>query len=147
MFLNCNSKTKIIYNFKNKTFPEHKYAFVLHFHRRASIVLLCVAALTSLFIVAEAFGGYLAHSLAIMSDSCHMVSDLSSLLVSILAIHLARRKPTTAFPFGFHRAEVLGALSRFVHCYTLFFAILKCVKGVRINGLQVLFNENRRGAA
>jgi hypothetical protein len=71
-------------------------------------------------------GGYLAHrqilhlnpiphsifSLAIMTDAFHMLSDLSSFLISIMAIQLSRRSSTTRHSFGFQRAEVLGALSR-----------------------------------
>jgi cation diffusion facilitator family transporter len=65
---------------------------------------------TLAFILAEVVGGYLAHSLAIMTDAFHMISDLASFLISILAIHLARRSPTARYPFGYQRAEVLGAL-------------------------------------
>ena len=47
-----------------------------------------------------------------MTDAFHMLSDLSSFLVSILAIRLSRRPASTRHSFGFQRAEVLGALSR-----------------------------------
>uniref|UniRef100_A0A914NE48 Uncharacterized protein n=1 Tax=Meloidogyne incognita TaxID=6306 RepID=A0A914NE48_MELIC len=40
-----------------------------------------------------------------------MISDLSSFLVSILAIRLSRRQPNVRHSYGFQRAEVLGALS------------------------------------
>jgi solute carrier family 30 (zinc transporter), member 2 len=69
-------------------------------------VLLC------LFIILEVAGGYLAHSLAIMTDAFHMISDLASFMISILAIHLAKKQPTNRFSFGYQRAEVLGALTR-----------------------------------
>jgi zinc transporter 2 len=35
-----------------------------------------------LFILAELAGGYLAHSLAIMTDAFHMISDLGSFIIS-----------------------------------------------------------------
>lgn len=57
-------------------------------------------------------GGFLANSLAIMTDAGHMVSDLLSFFVAIAAIKLARKKPTKRLPFGYYRAEVLGALVR-----------------------------------
>lgn len=41
-----------------------------------------------------------------------MISDLGSFMISIMAIHLARRSPTARYSFGFQRAEVLGALTR-----------------------------------
>lgn len=75
--------------------------------------------LTFFFICAELTGGYLAHSLAIMTDAFHMISDLSSFMISILAIHLVRRKPTTKYSFGFQRAEVIGALARYIYIFFL----------------------------
>lgn len=80
--------------------------------RRAERTLIFVSLLTLFFIIAELVGGLLAHSLAIMSDAFHMLSDLGSFLISIMAIHLARRSPTAKYSFGFQRAEVLGALTR-----------------------------------
>ncbi|KAI1729598.1 cation efflux family domain-containing protein [Ditylenchus destructor] len=78
--------------------------------RRNEKVLILVSVLTFLFIAAELVGGYLGNSLAIMTDAFHMMSDLVSFLLSILAIRLGRRKPNAKFSFGFQRAEVLGAL-------------------------------------
>lgn len=48
-----------------------------------------------------------------MTDAFHMISDLSSFLISIIAIYFVRKKPTTKYLFGYQRAEVLGALLRF----------------------------------
>lgn len=80
--------------------------------RRAERTLIFVSLLTLFFIITEIAGGVLAHSLAIMTDAFHMVSDLGSFMISILAINLARRNPTARYSFGFQRAEVLGALTR-----------------------------------
>ena len=49
-----------------------------------------VAILSACFIVAEFTGGVLAHSLAIMTDAGHMLSDLLSFIISIIAIRVAR---------------------------------------------------------
>ncbi|VDK20042.1 unnamed protein product [Anisakis simplex] len=66
--------------------------------------------MTIIFIIAEVVGGFLANSLAIMTDAGHMLSDLTSFVISIIAIKMARMKPTKRLSFGFHRAEVLGAV-------------------------------------
>ncbi|KAL7073047.1 hypothetical protein ACQ4LE_008331 [Meloidogyne hapla] len=79
--------------------------------KRAERVLALIALLTLIFISIEVIGGWLAHSLAIMTDAFHMISDLSSFIVSILAIRLSRRQPNARHSYGFQRAEVLGALS------------------------------------
>ncbi|EFO21318.1 cation diffusion facilitator family transporter containing protein [Loa loa] len=72
--------------------------------------LYAVSAVTIVFIIIEFLGGYFANSLAIMTDAGHMVSDLLSFCVAIIAIKLAQRKPTKRLPFGYYRAEILGAL-------------------------------------
>lgn len=55
-------------------------------------------------------GGYVAGSLAIMSDAAHMAADVSTFVVSLYAAHLTRKGIKPHKTFGFHRAEVLGAL-------------------------------------
>ena len=49
-------------------------------------------------------GGYLASSLAILSDAAHMLSDFASFLISLFAIWVATRKPSKGMSFGWHRA-------------------------------------------
>uniref|UniRef100_A0A6A7FY60 Zinc transporter 2-like isoform X2 n=2 Tax=Hirondellea gigas TaxID=1518452 RepID=A0A6A7FY60_9CRUS len=78
--------------------------------RRAITKLLITSVLTLLFMITEIVGGYLANSIAIMSDAAHMFSDLTSFIVSLTAISLAMRPASRQMNFGYHRAEVLGAL-------------------------------------
>ena len=59
-------------------------------------------------------------SLAIMGDAAHMISDLASLLVSLLAIWIGNRQPKKSFNFGYARAEVLGALITIGESYESF---------------------------
>ncbi|VDM33702.1 unnamed protein product [Toxocara canis] len=82
------------------------------FFSRAERSLYVATVLTVLFIIAEVFGGYVANSLAIMTDAGHMLSDMTSFVISIVAIKMAQMKPTKRLSYGFHRAEVLGALAR-----------------------------------
>jgi zinc transporter 2 len=84
------------------------------------------------FIATELVGGLLAHSLAIMTDAFHMISDLGSFFISIMAIHLARKSPTARYSFGFQRAEVLGALTSIIIIWFLtgilvYMAVLRIV--------------------
>ncbi|XP_023016514.2 proton-coupled zinc antiporter SLC30A2 isoform X1 [Leptinotarsa decemlineata] len=72
---------------------------------------LCMAAaFCFLFMVAEVVGGYLAGSLAIMTDAAHLFSDFIGFLISLLAIWVARKPPSRNMTFGYYRAEVVGAL-------------------------------------
>lgn len=87
-----------------------------------------------LFVILEVIGGYLAHSLAIMTDAFHMISDLASFLISILAIHLAKKQPNGKYSFGYQRAEVLGALTSILIVWGLtlilvYLAILRIIHG------------------
>ncbi|KAI9219974.1 cation efflux protein, partial [Blastocladiella britannica] len=63
------------------------------------------------FFLVELIGGIMSNSLAILSDSFHLLSDLAGFIISIASIYLARRKATKRHSFGFHRAEILGALA------------------------------------
>ncbi|OUC42969.1 hypothetical protein D917_02610 [Trichinella nativa] len=54
--------------------------------------------------------GYFAGSLAIMTDAAHLLTDLASFLISLFSMYVASRPATRRMSFGWHRAEVLGAL-------------------------------------
>lgn len=58
----------------------------------------------------EFFGGLLTNSLALLSDSGHMLSDSSSLLLSLVAIWFASRPASASKSYGFYRFEILAAL-------------------------------------
>ena len=72
--------------------------------------LLKAAALTAGFMVAEAVGGLLTGSLALLADAGHMLSDSFSLFLALAAVSLAARPATAQRTFGFKRAEILAAL-------------------------------------
>ncbi|XP_071966284.1 proton-coupled zinc antiporter SLC30A2-like [Antedon mediterranea] len=63
-----------------------------------------------LFIAIEVTGGILAGSLAILTDAAHLLSDFSSFLISYFALILADKRPSKRLTWGWHRAEILGAL-------------------------------------
>lgn len=58
----------------------------------------------------EFFGGLFTNSLALLSDSGHMLSDASSLGLSLFAIWFAARPPSPNKTYGFYRFEILAAL-------------------------------------
>ncbi|KAG0320679.1 hypothetical protein BGZ99_004363 [Dissophora globulifera] len=74
--------------------------------RRLKIAIgLCGA-----FFVVELLGGLWSESLALLSDSFHLLTDITSFIISLAAIYLSQRSSTATHTFGYHRAEVLGAL-------------------------------------
>lgn len=60
--------------------------------------------------IAEVVGGYLTNSLALLSDSGHMLSDVGSLALSLLAVWFAAKPPSAQKSYGYHRFEILAAL-------------------------------------
>lgn len=72
--------------------------------------LVIALVITSGIAILEFFGGIVTHSLALLSDSGHMLSDASSLLLSLLAIWFAGRAATAKKTFGYYRLEILAAL-------------------------------------
>jgi cobalt-zinc-cadmium efflux system protein len=66
-------------------------------------------ALTAGFAIVEAVGGWLAGSLALLSDAGHMVTDAVSLGLALLAQWISRRPPSRRASYGYARAEVLAA--------------------------------------
>ncbi|WP_339318771.1 cation diffusion facilitator family transporter [Paenibacillus sp. FSL R10-2734] len=58
----------------------------------------------------EFFGGLITNSLALLSDSGHMLNDASSLALSLVAVWFATKPASPNKTYGFHRFEILAAL-------------------------------------
>jgi cobalt-zinc-cadmium efflux system protein len=67
-------------------------------------------ALTAVVLVVELVGGLLAHSLALLSDAGHVVTDLLVLGISIFAVLQVGRPASARRTFGYHRVGILVAL-------------------------------------
>src|SRR5207244_4848153 len=69
-----------------------------------------VLAITAAVMVAEAVGGWLAHSLALLADAGHMLADVAALCLSLVVAYLAQRPATAERTFGLLRLEIVAAL-------------------------------------
>jgi len=78
--------------------------------RRPTARLGWVLVATATFMVAEVVGGLLSGSLALLADAGHMFTDVAALGLSLLAMTLARRPPTSRRTFGLVRFEIVAAL-------------------------------------
>ncbi len=65
--------------------------------------------LNTVYVVAEALWGVWAHSLSLLADAGHNLSDILGLGAAWLAESLARRAPTTRFTYGLRRSTILAA--------------------------------------
>jgi cobalt-zinc-cadmium efflux system protein len=61
------------------------------------------------FMAVEVVVGVVAHSLALLSDAAHMLTDAAAIGLSLIAVRLARRPAKGALTFGLKRVEILSA--------------------------------------
>jgi cobalt-zinc-cadmium efflux system protein len=66
------------------------------------------------FVIIEFIGGFYTNSLALLSDAGHNLSDVATLALSLFAFHIARRKATSRYTYGFHRGTILASLANAV---------------------------------
>lgn len=71
--------------------------------------LLAAFLVTAVFMVAEVAGGILSGSLALLADAGHMLTDAAALLMALLAVQFAQRKPNARHTFGLLRLTTLAA--------------------------------------
>jgi len=88
----------------------------VHGSARTSNLLRVALLLTIGYIVLTVVAGLRAHSLALLSEAGHNVSDFLALPLSWVAVYLAARPPSSTKTYGYHRAGVLAA---FVNAITL----------------------------
>jgi cobalt-zinc-cadmium efflux system protein len=73
-------------------------------------VLRISLAVTMLYVVLLVVAGIRAHSLALLSEAGHNLSDFLALLLSLVAVYLEGRPPSATKTYGYRRAGVLAAL-------------------------------------
>jgi cobalt-zinc-cadmium efflux system protein len=92
------------------THAHHGHAHGIEAGREAERAALKLAfGLIVAFMVVEVAVGILAHSLALLSDAAHMLTDAAALGVSLFAARLASRPARGAMTYGLGRAEILSA--------------------------------------
>jgi cobalt-zinc-cadmium efflux system protein len=81
-----------------------------HSHNSGSRRLLYSLALTSIIFFVELAGGLYTRSLALLSDSAHVFTDMFALGLSYIAIRAAALPANDRHTYGYHRLQVLAAL-------------------------------------
>src|ERR1700736_500336 len=75
-----------------------------------AVRLLAGLCMVAIFMAGEIVVGVLAHSLALLSDAAHMLTDVGAIGLSLVALRLARQPSSGRLTFGLKRAEILAAL-------------------------------------
>src|SRR6266404_6821955 len=88
----------------------------MHSHGHTRSVLRFSLFATLLYIVILVVAGVRSHSLALLSEAGHNLSDFLALLLSWVAIYFQSRPADSSRTYGYHRAGVLAA---FVNALTL----------------------------
>ncbi|MEY2702229.1 MAG: Cation efflux system protein CzcD [Bacteroidota bacterium] len=121
--------------------------------------------LNILITIAQIIGGIVSGSLALISDALHNFSDVISLVFSLIAHKLSRRKASIEYTFGYKRAELIaafinaatliivafiliyGAIERFFHPHPIGseLVIWLALLGIIVNGLSVIFLRKDAG--
>ncbi len=93
----------------------HQHGAAGHSHgalaERSRNRLALVLALTAAYMVAEAAGGWLTGSLALLADAGHMLADVAALVLALLAARFGSRPASPTKTFGYYRLEILAAFT------------------------------------
>jgi len=107
--------------------------------RRLAIALGLIVAL----MLGEVVVGIFSHSLALLSDAAHMLTDAAALTLGLVAIRLASSPPAGGFTFGLKRAEILSALANgstlaVLAAWIIYEAITRLISPPRVEGRSVV---------
>jgi cobalt-zinc-cadmium efflux system protein len=78
---------------------------------RRSRRLVIVLVINLVVVLVQVTGGLVGHSLGLLADAGHNLTDVAAVALSLVAVRLTRRPPTVARSFGYHRSSVLAALA------------------------------------
>ena len=95
-----------------------------HTHHMARQSLRLAFFLTVIILIAELAGGWLANSLALLSDAGHVITDIFALGLAWFAVVQAERPANARKTFGYHRVGILAALVNAVTLIVIAIAIV-----------------------
>jgi cobalt-zinc-cadmium efflux system protein len=101
--------------------------------------LLAAFAVIVAFMIGEVVAALLAHSLVLLSDAGHMVTDAAALLVAVVAARIAQRPARGAYTYGFARVDALSGQANGITLLLLaawftFEAVRRLVHPVSVHG-------------
>src|SRR5439155_11211139 len=100
----------------------HVHAGHAHSERTGQVLRISLI-VTAAYIVLLVVAGIRAHSLALLSEAGHNLSDFLALLLSLVAVYFQNRPPNSTKTFGYHRAGVVAALINALSLVVLSFLI------------------------
>ncbi|GIM44891.1 CDF family zinc efflux transporter CzrB [Collibacillus ludicampi] len=98
-----------MYHHHNHNHHHHHHHDVVHSHTPIGKMKLAFF-LTLIILLAEVIGGFISHSLALLSDAGHVLTDIAAIGLSWYALHQGEKPANQNMTFGYHRAGILAAL-------------------------------------
>jgi cobalt-zinc-cadmium efflux system protein len=101
--------------------------------------LVAATALIVAFMAGEVVAGLAAHSLALLSDAAHMLTDAAAIVLALVTARVAARPPGGGFTYGMRRLEILSAQANGITLILLavwlaYGAVRRLVSPEQING-------------
>ena len=115
-----------------KRYDYHHLKHVKEQHKSKKTLWITLI-LTLFFTIVEIVGGLLSNSLALLSDSAHMMSDVLALGLSMLAIYLATKNSNKKYTFGYLRFEIIASFLNGL-------ALAVIAIGIFIEGIKRIIN-------
>lgn len=99
-------------------------------------------ALNFTIVIIEAIAGFFYHSLAFLSEAGHNLADVASLILSLFAFKLLKKKATEKFTYGYRRATILASLANAVILmvsvgFIIYEAVSRFVQPQHVDGKMV----------
>jgi len=98
----------------------HEHSHAGHHHHQvgpgdvANKAFIAGIVLNGAYVVIQAIAGFATHSMALLSDAGHNLSDVASLALALIAFRLARMKPSQSFTYGYKKTTIIAALTNAV---------------------------------
>ena len=105
--------------------------------------LILSLSITSVVMIVEVIGGFLTHSIALISDAGHMFTHCFALGISVAAIMIARKPLCHHRTFGLYRAEIVAAFVNglfllFVVAIIIYEAVLRIIHPEEVLSIHML---------
>ncbi|CDO63617.1 zinc transporter, putative [Plasmodium reichenowi] len=107
--------------------------------RKATKKLIIASIICIIFMVIEIVAAIVSNSLSLMSDASHLFCDLLSFALNLFSIYVSSFQGNVDMSFGYHRAEIIGALFSIffiwsLSAYILYTAIFRLFDVPKVNG-------------
>jgi cobalt-zinc-cadmium efflux system protein len=89
---------------------SHSHSHTVVVNKSNKNVFLIGIGLNMAFVLAEAIAGIAYNSMALLTDAGHNLSDVASLVISLVAFWMAKKQSSAVYTYGYKKTTVLAAL-------------------------------------